>query len=387
MTKRLLTVWLLALILTGCDWFGETLPYEETGLPLLEVQTRGGKGIREITAWKKAEITLSEDGRNLYGPADVKVKGRGHSSWSFPKKPFNIQFDTPTSLFGMPAAPRWCVLANWRDATLMRNAVSLEIARQTDLPWVPEGVFLDVVMDGSWQGNFYLTEKVDPERLGVYPGGFLVCFDSYYDEPYRFKTARKGLPVNIVLSEGLALDDAVFGEIRDSIDAVENALYRGEGDWADLLDMDSFIDWFIVHELTTNDEPSDPHSVYMYRLPGGKIIAGPVWDFDYHTFRDVTGLVNDKGVWFDALLKDERFRSGLIDRWKALRPAFEAVIPPFIDRTRDQIAVSAEANREMWPIYRRTNGDETLSFEEATARLRQHYLSRITALDQAFDSL
>jgi len=375
-------------VMAGCEKIGETFPYEDTGLPLLEITTTDGKGIREKSAWKDASLTLSTGEERLTGPVPVQVKGRGNSSWTFPKKPFNIRFDAPTSFLGMPAARKWCVLANWRDATLMRNAVALETARMTSLDWTPEGRFVDVVMDGTWEGNFYVTEKVDAEHLNLYPGGFLVCVDVYYDESYRFLTPHRKLPVNILLPEDCALDKAGVAEIRQVFSAVENALYKGDGDWTQWLDAESFCDWFLVHELTTNDEPGKPLSVYMHRYPGGKIMAGPAWDFDVHTFRSgISGWVNANAVWFDALLKDSRFQQELKSRWSILKPDLVREIPAFIDDTDAQIRQSAEINRAMWPIYRRTNGDETLSYADAVQKLRASFLERIQTLDTLIQAL
>ena len=388
MRKRILHIAALALFASGCTKPWEIIPYEDTGLPLLEIETEDGKGVKDIKEWKKADIRLLQGGDPLLEKSGAKVKGRGNSSWTFPKKPFDILLKKPAPVLGMPEANRWCVLANWRDATLMRNAVSLEIARMTALEWTPQGRFVDVVMDGTWEGNFYLTERVAPERLDVYPGGFMVCIDSYYDARYRFKTGVKELPVNIIVPEGCALEQSGVEQIRKSLNAVENALYNGAGDWRELLDEVSFCDWYIVHELTGNDEPTKPHGVYLYRHPDGKICAGPAWDFDFHTYRTgVDELVNSQAVWFDALLKDEGFKALLKERWLELKPIFESEIPPFIDDTEALIAESAVKTRAMWPIYRRSNDDETLDFASAVERLRENYLLRIQSLDHLFDAL
>ena len=62
---------------------------------------------------------------------------------------------------------RWCLLANWWDRTLIRNAVAFEISRNTGLAWTPNGKFVELVLNGNHIGNYYLCEqiKVDENRM------------------------------------------------------------------------------------------------------------------------------------------------------------------------------------------------------------------------------
>ena len=59
------------------------------------------------------------------------------------------------------------------------------------------------------------------------------------------------------------------------------------------------------------------------------------------------------------------------------------------DRTEDEKFVSFVPDETVYrlPIYRRTNGDETLDFAPAVERLRQNYGERLSVLDQLIDAL
>jgi len=408
MNKNVIAIISSILVLTGCSGLEkpavvisvdlESVEEEflsgERNIPVMFVSTSSGTGITDRESWKSATFEIKSAGGLMDIPStDISVKGRGNASWAFPKKAFDIRFDAPGTILGMPAGTRWCMLANWRDATLMRNAVALEIARMTSLDWTPEGRFVDLVLDGRYMGNYFITQKVDisPEHVNVGDDGLLLCLDTYFDKDFRFRSSVKGHPVNVILPSNCSLDENEFSSLKKYVSSVEESLYSGKGDWRDYLDEESFCDWFIVHELTTNNEPTRPHSVYMHRTGNGKLEAGPVWDFDCRTFRPgIKGLVDGGAVWYDALLAVPDFVSLLKSRWQVLKPVFEENVPSYIDATFSSLMTSAERNAAMWPINTllfSSNGDEKLSYSEAVALLRSAFLERVTSLDEAIMSL
>ena len=91
------------------------------------------------------------------------------------------------------------MLANYRDRTLIRNAVAFEIARQTSQKWVPQGKFADVYLNRKFIGNYYICEKIEvkEKRLNLKENSFLIEFDKYYDGEFKFRTEINDLPVII----------------------------------------------------------------------------------------------------------------------------------------------------------------------------------------------
>ena len=51
----------------------------------------------------------------------MQIRGRGNSSWEYPKKPYKIKFDSRTSLLGMAKAKDYVLLAEYNDKSLIRN--------------------------------------------------------------------------------------------------------------------------------------------------------------------------------------------------------------------------------------------------------------------------
>ena len=65
--------------------------------------------------------------------------------------------------------------------------------------------------------------------------------------------------------------------------------------FSDLVDEDSFIDYFLVNELMLNLD-NIWKSFYFYKTTNGKVIFGPLWDFDLSLTDVWTGMPYDKSV-------------------------------------------------------------------------------------------
>lgn len=215
--------------------------------------------------------------------------------------------------------------------------------------------------------------------------------DTYYDEINKFKTSIRQMPVNIKEPDEDVLNSTQMAYIEGYFNRIETLLYddnppEGES-YTDYMDVASFIDWWLVHELTLNGEPNHPKSSFMHKDREGKLFAGPVWDFDWGTFRPGSNdLLTKNSIWFDKLFQDADFVAEVKSRWNLLKPEFETVID-FIEDEADYIRESAEVNSEMWPITINVNGDEKMSFDQAVNRLRTVYRDRIDLLDRIIDKL
>lgn len=375
-------------------------------LPIVYMTTPGGAGITSKDNWLKDCYLriVNPDGSEDMAAA-ASFKGRGNSTWGYPKKPYAIKLDSKSAVLGMPKHKRWVLLANWMDRTLLRNSVAFEVARQTDLEWTPRGTFVEVFLNGQHLGNYYLCEqiKVDKNRVNIaemesgdiggeaVTGGYLMELDTYYDEVNKFRTSICNLPVNMKEPDEDVLVPAQLTYITDYMNRVEQTLY-GAGfassrSYTELLDVNSFIDWWLVHELTQNGEPNHPKSSYMNKDRSGKLKAGPVWDFDWGTFiPGFSGFRIKDAIWYGRLFEDPAFVAEVKQRWTVLKPKFESVLQ-FIDMQAAMIKKSAEVNSRMWPISISVNGDEDLDFDAAVKRLRKAYSERIQALDAAIRGL
>lgn len=368
-----------------------------TGLRTLIISTPDGRSIDSKTVWTEncSMMLVDDHGKIYYENSNVSVKGRGNSTWwNYPKKPYAIKLPEKADLIGTGADKRWVLLANWMDRTLLRNEIAFEIARRTKLEWTPSGEFVELYLNGTHLGNYWLGEKIKTGKSRL-TADFLIEMDTYYDATWRFYSQygrryndnKTGMPIGVKEPDDDEMTSELFQTLKDLVGNAEKALYTGASDWKDKMDMTTFIDWYLVHEITYNKEPNHPKSCYFY-FRNGVMYAGPVWDFDWYTFQEnKSSLAISKSIYFEQLLKDAGFKAALKSRWTELKPLLSS-IPDYIDAKAGEIRKSEAINWSMWPCTSSgVNGDEGLSFDNAIARMKSAFTSRVNALDKAVSAL
>jgi hypothetical protein len=97
------------------------------------------------------------------------IRGRGNSTWGWPKKPWKIKLDEKASLLGMPADKEWALLANYSDRTLVRNIVAMRLSEICGFSWTPRMRSVEVYLNGGYQGVYTLCEhkKVSSDRVDI----------------------------------------------------------------------------------------------------------------------------------------------------------------------------------------------------------------------------
>lgn len=384
-----------------------TVVVHYTNLPIVYISTPAP--IMDKDNWiEKCTIQIwnAGDDNDIYEKA--QMKGRGNSTWGYSKKPYAIKLDKKAKVLGMPKHKRWVLLANWLDNTGMRNDVSFKIAQSmSGLAWSPHGYHVDVVLNGDFIGQYYLCEqiKVDENRVDITEilpedvdeysktGGYIFELDTYYDELFKFQTKYwrniysssgwqgKGLPVQFKdPDEDIA--DEQFAYVENYFNIIEEIIINGNPYYDDVfnyIDPASFIDWWLVNELAGNIELQHPKSSYMYKDRGGKLFAGPVWDFDYDTYHlsKYKGLVNKNYMWYPYLLKDARFVALVKERWAMHKPLMEDIVNNYIQAKQAEIAESVENNKKRW----------TGSSNWGNADIKSALQFRINEIDSAIKAL
>lgn len=298
---------------------------ETNNLPVVYITTPGQVAIESKEEWlngTRIKIVLP-DGTVDYEGTNDNVRGRGNTTWLYPKKPYAIKLDKKASILGMPKHKRWVLLANWMDRTLLRNHVAFELSRRVGLEYTPRGQFVEVVLNNQNLGNFYLCEqiKIDENRVNIaementdvegdaITGGYLLEIDAYFDEINKFRTPIMNYPVNIKEPDEDVLNQEQFGYIKEYFTTIEEILYENNSEEiSDYIDFKSFAKWFILFELTGSYEPNNPKSCYMYKDRKDKLKAGPAWDFDWHTFTPGKSvLLINNALYYGKLFENKEF--------------------------------------------------------------------------------
>ena len=369
-------------------------PEYPSELPRVYITTPGGAKINSKTEWMEDSNTVivDKDGNESLN-ASTSIRGRGNSTWTYPKKPYALKLDSKAEVLGMPKHKRWVLLANWMDRTLMRNDVAFEMGRRL-MNWAPRGEFVELYLNGIHQGNYYLCEQIKPDknRVDIDDDGYILEFDVYgpNDEINYFYTPVKNYPVTIKEPDEEVItswDHPKFLSIADYTGNIEDLLEADKEEharWSEveaLIDVKSYIDWWFIHEMTLNFEPNHPKSCYMHKHSEGKLYAGPVWDFDWGTYGVHTNdMAIPESLWYGYLLKYPEFQAAAKARWAEVKDTF-LDIETYISETAAMIEASNEVTIYKWPLDTSTNGDEKLSFEKAVKSMKDSYMSRISAMD------
>ncbi|OWV14318.1 CotH kinase family protein [Fibrobacter sp. UWB5] len=363
--------------------------YPYAGIPRIVIETENHREIKDRETEIPAKLQVWGADAPESEVMELTIRGRGNTTWSYPKKPYAIKFNEKQAFLGMPKAKKWVMLANYRDRTLIRNAVAFEIARRTSLKWTPSGRFVDVFFNRKYIGNYYICEKVEVKknRLELDENGFLIEFDTHYDEDNKFRTSFKNLPANIKYPKELSEEQ--FNYIQDYIDTIECILY-GKCNSLDIqqyLNLQSLASYWIIYEIAQNDEMHHPKSIFVHK--DTVLNFGPIWDFDWQTFTPTKkGLRNTHRMWIDALKKQDYFLDIVKNEWNT-RKNFFIGTTNFIDSIAALIYKSNEANLKKWPIDISADacGDEKEDFYTSINMLKSTILNRITELDSLINQL
>ena len=383
------------------------------------------------------------------------IRRRGSSSGYWPKYSLSVETwkdgedeDRNIEPFGMAREADWILNARYEwDLALMRNPFVYEISRQIGR-YAPRTKFVEVfsdtsgntVTDNDYFGVYSLIERIemDPNRVAI---EHLMPWENSEPEitgGYIFKNDRPdpGEPtmyvngmgqLTYVDPGGLQLTSQQRTWITRHLNEVNGALTNAPAGinrstglhFSDYIDVDSWIDHHWLNILVMNIDWGR-HSAFFHKDRNGKIVSGPVWDFDRalgcEDVRDNNplawgGVVNSVGTVSSHTWYDSRFpwygnllgptadpakanypdiRQLHTDRWFELRKEAFSIsnLHSVIDSMADTIRESQDRNFDRWKQYPPNGGpfaDPELSGWEAEISHMKNWLeARATWVDKQY---
>lgn len=375
-----------------------------TGIPIINITSAGAITSKD----NYIKGTISVNGNMEYDAlpsSTMKIKGHGNSSWSlFPKKPYHFKLDSKSAILGMPSAKDWVLIASYNDKTLMRNRIALELGRRLGSDFAPESRFVEVFLNGEFQGNYLLTAQVEVQSKRVniteltpdatdITGGYLMELDYRLDEPNWFRT-NKNLPITIKSPDDIT--PAQLAYIKKYMQDTEDAIFSSNwGDattgYAKYINTDSFINWLLTNEVVKNQDARDFSSIYYFKDKGGKLGMGPVWDFDLSSGNIDSTIAKQPenwyvrdATWFLRLAQDPGFIIKVRNRWAAVRSTAIEQVFADIDQNAAYLQLSQKKNFEKWPIldkYIWRNAVVTGSYKGEVDYMRTFLKTRVAWID------
>ena len=385
-------------------------------IPVIRITTDGGAGIYDKKNYVPGSITVT-DPENLYSKVAeytgrMGIRGRGNSTWSFPKKPWKVKLDDKASLLGMPADKEWALLANYADRTLVRNIVAMRLSEICGFSWTPRMRSVEVYLNDEYQGVYTLCEhkKVSPDRVNIdLADGYYLEIEEQQDETTVWIT---GMGVPMMFSDPEEPTDAQFSYVKQYFEDFEASLKSTDladpdKGYAAYIDVPSFIDYYIVQELTKNVDGNLRKSSFITKEGGKKLEMYHLWDFDLTLgncgyfdqavgngpenfwIKDFTSGSWKGDNWFNLMMKDPAFVQNLQNRWNELMPEFEK-IPQFIDEQVLCLEKAQERNFSRWSINESVDWvkfPSLGSYEKEVEYLKEFYTDRLQWLDRELNKL
>ncbi len=336
-------------------------------LPVLDLKTDNSVAITSREIYVTGSFTLSSSGVTD-SSGTLEVRGRGNSTWDWPKKPYRLKLTTSTSLLGMPKGKNWVLLANYADKTMVRNDVAFMFSRNLGFEWTPRAQYVELKLNDVYQGVYQLVEhiRIDKDRVNIdelkvsdtgsdkISGGYLMevdfrhhvnyCINNNYDSVCQngVNTSRN---VDFCLDSLHGMDPACLSNPESLHDPLwvnqknyiqtyyanaEAALFGtnftdANVGYAAYFDVDSVVNYYIENELFRNVDGASA-SFYLYKKRNGKIFFGPIWDFDlamgnagYNNASNFAGWHIRYATWFMRFFQDPAFEAKVKARWKELK--------------------------------------------------------------------
>ena len=424
------------------------LVFSSSNLPIIVINTNGGQIVDEpsinatmgIINNGTGNLNLVTDTPNDFN-GNIFIEYRGNYSQTLPQKPYKIETidvanaELDVSLLGMPEEHDWVLIANYNDKVFMRNTLAYKLF--TDMGhYAARTKYCEVVINGSYQGVYILTESIkrDNNRVNIakldpdentgnnLTGGYILKNDLWnVDDSWLLNfnpIDHPELDVHLIYEypKPAVISPQQKTYIQTFINDFETALYSPNfasttTGYRNFIDTNSFIDYFIINELSRNNDGFKKSS-YFHKDKNtsstfAKLKAGPVWDFDWAwknipecSFLAVTDgsgwshLVNDCGPdsnstgWYVRLLQDPTFQTALHCRWLELRNTIlsETSLNNYIDTTALYLQDAQARQFEKWGNLGVNTGTpeieaDATTFNAQIVRFKNWIATRINWLD------
>ncbi|MFH1194446.1 MAG: CotH kinase family protein [bacterium] len=400
--KSIFIIFFVVLILNSAC-FAQT-DFISTNLPIIVINTNG----KPIPNEPKLDATMGiiDNGpgiiNNITDPFNgyngkIGIEIRGQSTQQFPKKQYGIETrddagsDLAVSLLGLPSESDWVLNANYLDKTFMRNVLAYKLYNDFGR-YATRTRFCEVVLNGEYIGLYILQEKIkrdnnrvdisrlDPEDISGddLTGGYIFRIDKvrnadvYWSSPFApYEGTNSKINYQYYYPDPDEITTEQKNYIREYVTAFETTMnsptYNDPfANYLDYIDIDSFVDMYVFNEFT---KVTDAYriSTYFYKDRGGKLVAGPPWDFDiafgianYDNGFDPAGwqvfVKNgtscENPFWSGKLFNDSIFKNKFVKRWHEVKnTVFSAdTIDKFIDETLQGIDEALTRNFNKWKI-------------------------------------
>ncbi len=417
-----------------------------SNLPIMVVNTNGqfivdnpkiAATMKLIDNSASGVLNHETDYGNAY-KGNIGIELRGNYSATLPQVPYafelrdSAQNQQDTSLLGLPKEHDFCLLATYNDKVFMRNSLAYKLSRDMN-HYAPRTRYCELILNDNYMGVFVLSETIKRGKKRVdiakndttntsaqgITGGYIFKNDlggtgTWQSVFHPLDAPSYNVNFTYTYPKFTSITVPQKNYIADFITEYETALYSNNfknplTGYRKYIDTRSFIDYFIIQELTRNNDGFKKSSYFHKNRDtiDGKLKAGPVWDFDWAwkninecpqlSVTDGSGWsykVNEcapdapSNAWNVRLLQDTVYANELHCRWQELRQTVLDTIAlnRYIDSTATYLNDAQARHFNTWGNLGQETGSpevtpQPATFPAAIAQFKQWIATRITWLD------
>ena len=249
----------------------------------------------------------------------------------------------------------------------------------------------------------FISEKVEasPNRVALGDAGYLLEIDQLErldaDDVYFYTGS---FLINIKEPE-LVLNSSEYNYAKDLLNNFEanlmsNQFNNSTTGYTSFIDTASFIDWYLISEITKNQDSRDFSSIFLNVIPGEKIKMGPLWDFDlafgnvdYSDATNPTGFWVKDHKWYARLFQDPAFVNKVKSRFVYFKNNQNLILNK-MDFYANYLKYAQEENDIKWNVlgnYVWPNPVVYNTYQEEVNHLKNWYTNRMNWLSTAYNSL
>lgn len=323
----------------------------------------------------------------------INIEIRGSSSQDLPKKQYGLTTlkadntsNNNVSIFGMPSENDWILNGLAFDPSLMRDYLTYNLSRQIG-NYAPRTQYCEVVINGEYKGLYVFLEKIkaDTNRVNIVKIATTDVTQPNLSGGYITKSDKTtgGDPVAWSMSSYAGSTDFIHELPKpEDVTAQQNTYIHSQftnlanashnnntsliSGYSAYIDVPSFVDYMISTELGSNADGYQI-STFFHKDRGGKLRAGPVWDFNLAYGNDLFAYGLDRShydIWqfsngdnegakfWTDLFNNSTFKCYLSRRWNQLtqsgQPMNATSINTFIDQTVALISEAKVREQQRW---------------------------------------
>ncbi|MBE9464510.1 CotH kinase family protein [Dyadobacter subterraneus] len=402
--------------------------FTDSNLPIVLINTDGGASIVDDPkigasmkiiyrgAGQRNYVSDQTNAAYLNYNGRIAIEIRGSFSQTAPKKAYGFETrkddnvsNRNVSLLDMPSENDWILNGLAFDPTLLHDYIANNLSRNIG-QYATRTVFCEVVLNGAYNGIYLLQEKIkqDDNRVNItemlttdnaspnVTGGYIIKADKTTGgDPVAFTMSSNTQTVEfihdtpepaVITSQQKAYIESVFRNLETQSSANNASKVNG---FPSIIDIPSFIDYMLINEISSCVDAYQ-YSTYFHQDRGGKLRAGPVWDFNFAfgLVKEVDGRsgisewqfnngTNEGPKFFKQIFNNPDYRCYIAKRWNELiqpgQPLNIDLLDSWIDSLAALLTESEVRENQKWNTI--NNFPNQISFLKSFIRARSTWIT------------